>query len=48
MLSTNALFLLILASAAEVTLGFGLGKRKAATPKLPLPTYDESTNRYTA
>ena len=49
MLSTKALLLLIVASAATTrTLGFGLGQRKAATPGLPLPTYDAATNRYTA
>ena len=40
--------LLVLASLATTASAFGsFGKPRAATPKLPLPTYDAATNTYT-
>ena len=39
--------LLVLALATTTTSAFGsFGKPKAATPKLPLPTFDDATQRY--
>lgn len=39
--------LLLLASLATTTSAFGsFGKPKTATPKLPLPTFDDATQRY--